>query len=124
MKHVSLRIHSDFTGTSHQLQRLERLLSSLQGLECLKVTISQEACRRYSAHGQDPEKETCTATAADLENALPTPTSEKKKWIRRWVVDTTSIHFWYVPREFKMTRWVSFVLHLASRAMADVRSRT
>ena len=66
MKDVSLRIRSDFTSTSHKLQRLERLLSSLLGLECLKVTISQEAFRRYSAHGQDPEKGNCTATSADL----------------------------------------------------------
>jgi hypothetical protein len=93
MKHVSLRIRSDFTGTSHKLQRLERLLSSLLGLACLKVTISQEAFCRYSAHWQDPEKGNCMATSADLENALLAPTSEEKKWIRRWVVDTTSIHF-------------------------------
>jgi hypothetical protein len=93
MKHVSLRIRSDFTGTSHKLQRLEHLLSSLLGLACLKVTISQEAFCRYSAHGQDPKKGNCMATSADLENALPAPTSEEKKWIRRWVVDTTSIHF-------------------------------
>jgi hypothetical protein len=46
-------------------------------LECLKVTISQEAFRRYNAHGQDPEKENCTATSADLKNALPAPTSGK-----------------------------------------------
>jgi hypothetical protein len=124
MKHVSLRIHSGFTGSSHRLQRLERLLSSLPGLECLKITISLEACRIYSAHGQDPKKGNCTAIAVDLENALPAPTSEKKKWIRRWVVDTTSIHFWYVPREFKMTRWVSFVFHIASQTIADARSRT
>ena len=123
MKHVSLRIHSGFAGTSHLLQHLERLLSSLPGLECLKITISPGACRRYIVHGQDPEGNR-TAIAVDLENALPSPTSERKKWIRRWVVDTTSIHFWYVPREFKMTRWVSFVLHFASRVIADVRSRT
>ena len=124
VKRISLRIHSGFTGTSCRLQRLERLLSSLLGLECLKITISLESRRIYSAHGQEPEKGNCMAIAVDLENSLPAPTSEEKKWIRRWVVDTTSIHFWYVPKEFKMTRWVSFVFHLASRAIADARPRT
>jgi hypothetical protein len=57
MKHVSLRIHSGFIGIGYRLQRLERLLSSLPGLECLKVTISLESCRTYSAHRQEPEKE-------------------------------------------------------------------
>jgi hypothetical protein len=124
MKHISLRIHSGFTEASYRLQLLERLLSSLLELECLKMTISLEACRIYSARGQEPEKGNRMAIAVDLENALPAPTSEGKKWIRRWVVDTTNIHFWYVPREFKMTRWVSFVFHLASRVIADARPRT
>jgi hypothetical protein len=124
MKRVSLQIHSGFTGTSYRLRRLERLLSSLPALECLKMTISLESRRIYSAHGQEPEKGNCMAIAVDLENSLPTPTSEEKKWIRRWVVDTKSFHFWYVPKEFKMTRWVSFVFHLASRAIADARPRT
>ena len=108
VKDVSLMCCVDVSAIWDGLGFLDRYLQVCPGLECLRVTVLLGTRRQENV-----------ARAEELAETLPPARSDSPKWIRRWVVDEICLHFWYVPKKFEMTRWVS-----ASFAVLWIRATT